>query len=166
MILLRLSIGKFGSSFARPVSQGEGKMSPTVPSRDIIFFIHFLFVGDFSFIRGCRKHECTHEANRARSCCLLGLEVIKSNKSLCIRPSYICCHDFHRPILMFDFARKMLFRLAFRYYFIVIFVYSVSPARLGASFSTYRSSETGKIVFLFSLVYLSFLWKVLLGISM
>jgi len=27
------------------------------PSRNIDCFIHFLFVGDFSFIRGCRKHE-------------------------------------------------------------------------------------------------------------
>jgi len=29
------------------------------PSRNIIYIIYFLFVGDFSFIRGCRKYECT-----------------------------------------------------------------------------------------------------------
>jgi len=34
------------------------------PSRNIICIIYFLFVSDFSFIRGCWKHECTCFKNR------------------------------------------------------------------------------------------------------
>jgi len=46
-----------------------------------------LFGGDFFFIRGCRKYECTRKVNRACFYCLLGLEIIGHfNKVLCIRP--------------------------------------------------------------------------------
>jgi len=43
-------------------------------------------------------------------------------------------HSTHRPIINVRFRLKNVFRLTFRYYFIVILVYSVSLARLGTSF--------------------------------
>jgi len=87
VIFLRSSIGKFGSSLARPVSWREGKMNFVGPSRNIIRFIHFLFVDDFFFIGGCRKHECFKIA-KACSYCPLGLGIVGySDKSLYIRPS-------------------------------------------------------------------------------
>jgi len=77
--------------FARLVSWREGRMNLVGPSRNIICFIHFLLVGDFSFIRGCRKHECTRmhfKINRVCFYCPSGLEFIGySSKSLWIRIS-------------------------------------------------------------------------------
>jgi len=48
------------------------------------YFIYFLFLGDLSLIRGCRKHEGTcFKINRACFYCPLGLEIIGcSNKGL------------------------------------------------------------------------------------
>jgi len=59
MISLRLSIGKFGSSFARPVSYGEGKMSLTVPSRNIIYLIYFCLAA-ISFLLGVAGNTNAH----------------------------------------------------------------------------------------------------------
>jgi len=54
------------------------------PSRNIICFIHFLLVGDFSFIRDYKKRECTRfKINRICFYCPSGLEFIGYfNKSL------------------------------------------------------------------------------------
>jgi len=114
MIFLWSFISKFGSSLARPVFWREGKMDLVGPSRNIICFIHFLLVGDFSFIRGCRKHECTwFKINSACFYCLLGLEIIGcSNKGLWIRPFLHMLTQFHstrRPILMLRFHLKSVF---------------------------------------------------------
>jgi len=90
MIFLRSSIDKFVSSLARSVFWRKGEMDLVGPPRNIICFIHFLLVGDFSFIRGCKKHECTwFKMNRACFYCPLGLEIIGcSNKGLWIRPIF------------------------------------------------------------------------------
>jgi len=80
-----------------PKERASHSMNLVGPSRNIIYFIYILFVGDFSFIRGCRKHECIRfKINRACFYCFLGLEIIGySNKSLWIRPSLHMLTRFH-----------------------------------------------------------------------
>jgi len=152
MIFLQLSIGKFGSSLC-PVSWRESRMNLVGPSRNIICFIHFLLVGDFSFIKGCRKHEwCTRfKINRVSFYSPFGiyseLNIRYSNKGLWIRASLHMLTRFrrtHRPTLMFKECLCLTF------------TFRVS--------GTCGSDETSKIVLLFSLVCLSFFWKVPLDI--
>jgi len=52
-----------------------------------------------------------------------------------VLPAYVdTISHIRRPIINARFRLKNVFRLTFRYYFIVILVYSVSLARLGTSF--------------------------------
>jgi len=159
MIFLRLSIGKFGSSFARPVSCGEGKIKIMGPSRNIVC-LNFLFGGDFSFIRGCRKHECTRKINRARFCCLSGLEVIRHfNKVLYIRPPL---HMFARfrgtrcLTLTVRFHLKSVFISCLgNIYCYFLWVFKVSDTSRRRSYLR-GSYETGEIELSFSLFVSSF----------
>jgi len=123
---------------AHPVFWREDKMNLVGPYRNIIWIIHFLFVGDFSFIRDCRKHECTcFKINRACFYCPLELEIIGySNKSLWIHPSLHTLTRFHstrRLILILRFHLKSVFvsRLG------VIYCYSWIFRVLGTSWQFY-----------------------------
>jgi len=67
---------------------------------------------------------------------------------------------------MLDFVRKMFF-VSHLDIILLLFLYIQCPWHvLVPVLFTCGSNETGKIVFLFSFVYLSFLWKVPLGICM
>jgi len=58
MIFPRSSIGKFGSSLTRPVFLKREQDESRGTFQKYYLIIYFLFVGDFSSIRSCRKHEC------------------------------------------------------------------------------------------------------------
>jgi len=124
----------------------------------------FIVVGDFPFIRGCRKRECTcFKTDRARFYCPLGLEIVGySNKSLWIRPSLHMTrfHITRRLISIFRFHLKCFVCLTFRYY--EFLEYSVSLARLGTSFIYMWIDGTSKIVLLLGFVSLSFSGRFLL----
>jgi len=95
--------------FPAPYPEERARWVSRYLPKNIIYVTYFLFVGDFSFIRG-RKHECTHKVNKACFCCLLALEIIGHfNKVLYIRPPLHMFTRFHRPILMLDFARQKCF---------------------------------------------------------
>jgi len=124
-----------------------------VPSRNICF-IHFLFVGVFSFIRGCRKHECTRlEINRACFYCPSRLEIIGySNKGLWIRAFLHMLTRFRRthwPILI---LKECFFTFRWFICYIQNPWYVLVPI-----FFTRGPDKTGKIVLLFSFLRLSLL---------
>jgi len=85
-------------------------------------FIHFLFVGDFSFIGGCRKHECTRfMITKACSYCPLELGIVGySDKSLYICPSL---HMLTRP---YSTRRPISASISLEECFCLMFVYCYS----------------------------------------
>jgi len=164
MILLRSSIGKFGFSLPAPFLEERARwVSQYLP--EILNHPFFVIVGDFSFIRGSRKHECTcFKTDRARFYCPLRLEIVGySNKSLWIRLSLHMTRFriIRRLISIFRFHLKCFVCLTFRYY--EFLEYSVSLARLGTSFIYMWIVGTSKIVLLFSFVRFKVFWKVLLN---
>jgi len=163
MILLRSSIGKFGFSLPAPFLEERARwVSRYLP--EILNHPFFVIVGDFSFIRGSRKHECTcFKTDRARFYCPLRLEIVGySNKSLWIRLSLHMTRFriIRRLISIFRFHLKCFVCLTFRYY--EFLEYSVSLARLGTSFIYMWIVGTSKIVLLFSFVRLRFSGRFLL----
>jgi len=82
MIFLRSFIGKFVYSLARPVFW---RKEISWHLSEILFILPVsLFVGDFSFIRGYKKHGCIClEFDKACFYCPSGLDIIGySNKDL------------------------------------------------------------------------------------
>jgi len=162
---LQSSIDKFVSSVARLVFWREDKVSFVASSRNIICFVHFLFVGDFSFIRGCRKHECISlKINRA--CFYYPLRIRYHWVLIKVRGFLHMLTRFCRtcwPILIFRFHLKNVFVSRFSiycWYLVFILEHSESLARLGVNFIYMWSRQERQNRDLSSFSRLSFFWKV------
>jgi len=127
---------------------------PETLSRNIICFIHFLFVGGYFFIRSCRKHECIClEINRA---CFYPLRISLDIPILHMLTRF---HRTRRPILMLQFYLKSIFvsRFSNIYYYSLTFRVL---ACLGTNFIYTWSRQDRQNRVLSSFSHLSFFWKV------
>jgi len=104
MIFLQSSIGKFGSSLARPVSWRGGKINFVAPSRNIIYFINFFYLSAISLLLEAAGNTNAHVWRSIKHA-----SIVFQNWSLLGTPikvyefvlPCICWHDFAGLILMF-----------------------------------------------------------------